>query len=247
MGAIGVLRFNHMYPPFNNVAVRRLVLACVDQQTYMQSVAGAETSYYRTGSGLFTPETPMATTAGTEGLTARTDFETVKKELAAAGYNGEKIVLIAASTIPGHAAQSAVADEMLRRMGFNVDYQTQEFASITRRRVSKEQPDKGGWNATVFESTALLNVFLPANFLIRGGTAAGLGWPDLPRIEALREDWLNADAPDDRKRLAAEMQIQFFRDVPHVPLGEYFSPTCFRKDIVDIQPGWPVMHSVRRV
>ena len=73
------------------------------------------------------------------------------------------------------------------------------------------------------------------------------GWPDVPRLEALREEWLNTSIPEQQKGLAAEMQVQAFRDVPYVPLGLWFVPTCFRKDIVDIQPGWPVMHGVRRV
>jgi hypothetical protein len=77
-----------------------------------------------------------------------------------------------------------------------------------------------------------------------------LAFPDgltCPVWETLREDWLNAPTPEEQKRLAAEMQVQVLRDVPYVPLDSYFGLTCFRKDIVDIQPGWPVMHSVRRV
>ena len=55
----------------------------------------------------------------------------------------------------------------------------------------------------------------------------------------------NATA-EEQKKIAADIQVQFFRDVTHVPLGQFFQPAAFHKGLVDIQPGWPVMHSVRR-
>ncbi len=250
MGYFGALRFNHLHKPFSDVVVRRLVLACVNQQTFTEAAAGAQPQLYRTHVGLFTPATPMANEAGIEALTARIDFDSVKKELAAAGYDGETVVLIAPSTVPTLRAQAQVAVDLLRHMGFVVDYQELELAAFVQRRNRKERPDKGGWNVIVTSTFYLQSILPPANPFIRDG-AAGMpgfpGWPDVPRLEALREDWLNASTLEERKGLAGEMQAQVFRDVPYIPLGVWFQPTCFRKDIVDIQPGWPVMHSVRRV
>jgi len=37
--AVGILRFNHLHPPFNNVAVRRALLGAVDQAEAMTAVA----------------------------------------------------------------------------------------------------------------------------------------------------------------------------------------------------------------
>jgi peptide/nickel transport system substrate-binding protein len=190
----------------------------------------------------------MANEAGTEALTARTDFDAVKKELAAAGYNGETVVFVA-PIVPAFHAQGQVAADLLRRMGFAVDYQELDLAAYVQRRNSKERSDKGGWSATVTSTYALQSVLPPANPFIRNG-AAGMpgfpGWPDVPLMEALRENWLNASTSQEQKGLAAEIQAQMFRDMPYVPLGVWFQATCHRKDIVDIEPGWPVMHGVRR-
>ena len=100
MGSIGCIRFNHLYPPFDNPAIRRLVLSAVNQRDFMEAYAGAEPELFRTGVGLFTLGMPMATDAGVEAIKNRTDFDNIKQELAAAGYHGEKIVLLAATTIP---------------------------------------------------------------------------------------------------------------------------------------------------
>jgi peptide/nickel transport system substrate-binding protein len=248
MGNIGSLRFNHLHKPFSDVAIRRLVLACVKQETFMESVAGAQPELYKTNVGLCTPGTPMANQAGTQALIARTDFGAVKKELATAGYDGETVVFVG-STVPAFHAQAQVAVDLLRRMGFTVDYQELDLAAIAQRRNSKERPEKGGWNVTVTGTYYLQSVLPPANPLIRNG-AAGMpgfpGWPDVPHLEALRGNWLDASILDEQKHFAVEMQAQVFRDVPYIPLGVWFQPTCHRKDIVDIQPGWPVMHGVRR-
>jgi len=246
MGSIGCIRFNHLFPPFNNAAIRRLVMACVNQEVFMQAVSGAEPELYRTKVGLFTPGMPMASEAGTEALTARTDFDNVKKELDAAGYNGEKIVLLGPNTVFSTYAESQVADDLLRRMGFNVDYQSLEWGTVVQRRASKEPPEKGGWHIFTTNLTSLANVFVPSNIGITGGSAAWFGWPDVPKLDALRSAWLDAATPEEQKKLAADIQVRFFRDVTHVPLGQFFQPTAFHKGLVDIQPGWPVQHSVRR-
>ena len=53
---------------------------------------------WREGVGVFPPETPLASDAGIEVLTSPRDYDKVKRDLAAAGYKGEKVVLIAADT-----------------------------------------------------------------------------------------------------------------------------------------------------
>jgi peptide/nickel transport system substrate-binding protein len=245
MGSIGCIRFNHLFPPFNNVAIRRLVLACVSQETFMQAVAGAKPELYSVNVGLFTPGMPMATTAGVEALTARTDFDAVKRELYAAGYSGEKIVLMGPTTVFSTPAEAEVTDDLLRRMGFNVDYQALEWGTVVQRRASKEPPERGGWHIFITNLTSLNNVFMPAQIAIRSGPNAWFGWPDAPKLEALRDDWLNAGTSAEQRRLAVEIQLQFFRDVTYVPLGQFYQPAAFSKRLADIQPGWPVQHAVR--
>ena len=244
-GFIGCMRFNHLQKPFDKVAIRRLVLACVNQSEFMQAVAGAEPELFRTGVGLFAPGTPMANEAGIEALTERTDFDQVRKDLAAAGYGGEKVVVLGFATIPASGAEAQMTADLLRRMGFDVDYQSLDYGTLMQRRTNKGPPEKGGWHVFVVSLPALQNLMLPASNVIRGGPAAWFGWPDVPGLETLREEWLNAPSPEEQRRIAAAIQTQVFRDVTHVPLGQFILPTAFNRRLVDIQPGFPVMHGVR--
>jgi peptide/nickel transport system substrate-binding protein len=152
-----------------------------------------------------------------------------------------------ATTIPSIHTEAQVVDDLLRKMGFNVDYQSLEWGTVVQRRASKEPIDKGGWNIFITNLTSLNNVFVPAQVAIRSVPFAWFGWPTAPRIEELREAWLNATTVEEQRGIAREMQMQAWRDVPYVPQGQFFEPAAFRKDLVDIQTGWPVFHAVRRV
>lgn len=244
LGKVGCMRFNHLQKPFDKVAIRRLVLSCVNQSEFMQAV-GAEPELFRTRVGLFAPGTPMANEAGLDALTERTDFDQVRKDLAAAGYDGEKVVLLGFATIPAGKALAEMSADLLRRMGFAVDYQSLDYGTLMQRRTSKEPPEKGGWHVFVVSLPALQHLMLPASIVIRSGPAAWVGWPDVPGLETLREEWLNAPSPEEQRRLAAAIQTEVFQDVTHVPLGQYILPTAFNRRLVDIQPGFPVMHGVR--
>ena len=67
-----------------------------------------------------------------------------------------------------------------------------------------------------------------------------------PRIEALRDAWI--DAPDDaaQRRLAAEIQVQAMEDVPYIPLGQFFQPTAYRATLSGVLKGPTVFWNIRR-
>ncbi|MDP9096534.1 MAG: ABC transporter substrate-binding protein, partial [Pseudomonadota bacterium] len=93
-GSIGIMRFNHLHPPFDNPAIRRALLGAVNQADVMSSVAGTDRRYWRDRVGLFPPGTPLANEAGIEVLTGPPDDARVRRELAAAGYRGEPVIVL---------------------------------------------------------------------------------------------------------------------------------------------------------
>ena len=66
-GSIGVMRFNHLHPPFNNPAIRRALLGAVDQADAMNALAGTDRKFWRDRAGLFHYGTPLANDAGIDG------------------------------------------------------------------------------------------------------------------------------------------------------------------------------------
>jgi peptide/nickel transport system substrate-binding protein len=138
--AMGILRFNHLHPPFNNVAVRRALLGAADQAEAMTAVAGTDRAFWHDGIGLFPAGTPFANDAGIEIVRGPRDYAAVRQTVARAGYNGEKIVILAPTDVQPIRALSLVGTDQLRRAGMNVDLQEMELGAALRRRQAA--PDR---------------------------------------------------------------------------------------------------------
>ncbi len=246
-GLLAICRFNHLHPPFNNPGIRRALLGAVVQADYMTAVIGDDRSLWKDNIGIFPPGTPLANDAGMEALTSPRDYDKVKRELAAAGYNGEKMVLIAASDFPSLNALAQVGQDMFRKAGMNVEYVSTDWGSVVQRRASREPVDKGGWSA-FFTFWSGLDMFNPGvHQSLRGhGQAAWFGWPTAPKLEELRNAWF--DAPDlaAQQRLAREIQAQAFQDVPYLPLGQYFQATAYRRGVTNVLKGLPLFWNVQK-
>ncbi|HET6238364.1 MAG TPA: ABC transporter substrate-binding protein [Acetobacteraceae bacterium] len=247
-GSVAILRMNQLVPPFDNPAIRRVVVEAVSQADYMTAVAGTDRSMWRTGVGVFTPDTPLASSDGLSVFNDKPDYDKVKRDLAAAGYNGEKIVQLTVSDLPVLTAECAVGADMFRKMGMNLDEQVMDWGSVVARRAKKDPPDKGGWNV-FFTGWSGTDMFNPAGHLsLRGnGASAWFGWPTAPKIEELRSAWF--DAPDlaAQKQICAEIQTQVLIDVPYVPLGQYFTLQAYRKSLAGVLTGLSMFWNVKRV
>ena len=246
-GGIGCLRFNHLFPPFDNPAIRRALLGAIDQADFMQAAVGDERDLWKDRVGVFCPGAPMANEAGIEVLTARRDLDKVKRDLVAAGYKGEKVVMLGASDYPGTNALALVAADVFRRVGINVDFQAIDWGTVVQRRASKKAPAEGGWHVyfTYLNGT---NNFDPAAQLgIRGnGDKAWFGWPDMPRMEALRAEWFAAPDLATQRRVCEDLQRQFWLDVPYIPLGVAYLPSAWHKSLTGARMGFPQFYDIRR-
>jgi peptide/nickel transport system substrate-binding protein len=246
-GEIGCLRFNQLYPPFNNPAIRRLVMAACDQRAFMQAYAGAVPNLIKTDVGIFVPGTPLASDVGVAVTRGDHDTEKLKREIVAAGYKGERVVLLGATSIPSIDAISKVAADVLQRLGFNLDYQALEWGTVVQRRASREPVEKGGWNIFMTYLGGNGNISPAGNTPLRGsGDTAWFGWPVDPKMEALRDAWFDAEDLAGQQAISRQMQEEYFQAVPYVALGMYDSPTAFYSYLQDVRDGFPQFYGVRR-
>jgi peptide/nickel transport system substrate-binding protein len=246
-GTIATMRFNQLQPPFDNPAIRRALLGAITQADYMTAVNGEDHARWRDGVGYFCPGTPLASEAGMEVLTSKRDFDKVKRDLAAAGYKGERVVLLSPQDIPSTKALAEVTADVLKRLDINVDAQAMDWATLVQRRAKSDPVDKGGWS--IFQTSwAGLDMFNPAGhvFLRGNGRAASPGWPTAPRIENLRDAWFAASDLDAQKKLCEQIQLQAFEDVPYIPLGQTIAPTAYRSDLTGVLDGLPLFWNVKR-
>ncbi len=248
-GLIGCMRLNHLTAPFNNPAIRRALLKAVNQTDYVVAVAGDDQKMWHVPTGVFCPNTPMASDAGLDVFRGPRDFDAVKREIAAAGYKGEKTVLLAPTDFPILKALADVCADTMQKAGLHVDYQAMDWGSVVQRRAKKDPTDQGGWS--VFNTFwAGLDQFNPVGhvFLRGQGEAGGVpGWPTSPRLEELRSQWIDAPDAAAQKKIADQMQLQAFVDVPYVPLGQSLAATAYRDSLTGVLNGFVLFWNVRRV
>ncbi len=246
-GLIGMMRFNQLYPPFDNPAIRRAALHAVSQKEFMTAVAGeADGSVINDKVGFFEPRSRYASTVGMDNFSASPDLAASRKAVKAAGYGGEKVIFLGAADVPRITAVCQVGADLLSKIGLNVEYVSLDWGTIVQRNLRQEPIADGGWS--VFAAmTGGLDWDNPAcDPALRGnGRNASAGWPTAPRLDAIRDQWLRATDLPAQQALAADMQRQAFIDVPVVPLGLYYQPVACRNDLTGMMKGLVLFTGVR--
>jgi len=246
-GTLGLCKMNNLQPPFNNAAIRRALLGAVSQKDFMTAIAGDDPTMWRDGVGIFTPGTPMASDAGMAVLNGPRDLEKVAVAIKEAGYNGEKTVVLLPSEPHYRKAMGDVTDAMFRSVGLNVEDQSMDWGTAIERRENKQPVDKGGWSALCTTANGLDMETPLLHFLRTTGEKAWFGWTKSPRIEELRAAWVDAPDVAAEKKIAAEIQLQCWIDVPHLPLGVWYQPMAWQNTVDGIPDGFPLFWGVRRV
>ena len=245
-GMVAALRPNHLHPPFDRPAIRRALLAAVSQAEYMRALNGPDGPEWHDGVGIFPPSSPWASPAKPDPTGPR-DPAALRKDLAAAGYGGEKLVLLARADHAGEMALARVTQALLTRLGMASDLVALDSAACAARLARTDPPAQGGWS--------LHHALIPASeqadpvghALLRGtGRGAAPGWPTDARMEAMISNWILAPSDDWRQRICAEMQRRALDQVPYVPLGLYLAPTAYRADLKGMLDGPPLFWNLRR-
>ncbi len=242
-----IMRFNHLQPPFNNPAIRQALLKAIDQRAIMAGTFGEENkAFWQFGVGYFSPDSPMANKAGLEAFTSPRDFKKAAAEIKAAGYNGEPVVVLDPVDYPWTHPCTLLAADTLKKVGLNVDIQAMDWGTLMQRRQSQEPPGKGGWNIFLTALSGMSNFNPVGHIGLRGnGKDAWVGWPTAPRLEELRQQWL--DAPDEaaQKKICEEIQKQALVDVPYIPLGAFATVSGYSNNLTDIQLQRPLFTTMK--
>ncbi|PWC26558.1 ABC transporter substrate-binding protein [Teichococcus aestuarii] len=245
-GILSMMRPNHLQPPFDNPEIRRIVMRAIDQESYMQAIVGDDPSMYHTPIGVFCPGTPMASDAGLEPLRGPRNYDKVKADLKAAGYAGEKVVLLVPSDYAVIKPLGDVAADMFSKIGMNVEYVSTDWGTLLQRRTNKGPVEQGGWNCFVTNWNGTDWMTPATHIAMRGtGEAGYAGWSTSPRTEELYEAWY--EAPDDaaRARICQDIQRQCMTDVPFYPLGQMRQPSAWRNNITGVLGGFAKFWNVR--
>jgi peptide/nickel transport system substrate-binding protein len=231
-------RMNFLYPPFDNVKVRRAAFLALNQKDILDALIGYP-EYYKICGAVFACGTPLASDVGAESLIKGNGMAEAKKELAASGYDGTPVVIMAPGDVVTLKAQPVVAAQLLREAGFKVDLQATDWQTVVARRASQKPPKEGGWNM-FFTNWVAADIMNPVgNVSVGGRGKAGgwFGWAEDPKMEQLRDAFSRTSSPEEQKKLAAEIQQENYDQVIYIPLGQFTQPSAWRKSLTGVLDG----------
>lgn len=238
LGNIGAFRMNHLHPPFNNVKARQAILAAMSQEDYMRAIVGSDDALWKACPGFFTPGTPLYSEAGGDILKGPRNLELAKKLLAESGYKGEPVTCLVAQDQPALKAMGDVTADLLKKIGFNVDFVATDWGTVGSRRAQKTPPGQGGWNMfhTWHAGADCVN---PASYTAvrANGDKAWFGWPDVPEVEKEVTAWFDAKNLDEEKATIARLNKAALDSVVYAPTGFFLGYTAWRSNVSGVTKG----------
>jgi peptide/nickel transport system substrate-binding protein len=231
-------RMNFLYPPFDNVKVRRAAMMALSQKDVLDAMVG-DPKLYKICGAVFGCDTPLASDLGSDSLVNGNGMAEAKKLLAESGYDGTPVVILAATDVVTLKSQPIVAAQLLRQAGFQVVVRSMDWQTLTSVFVSQKPPTEGGWNMffTNWGVADIMNPLANASLNSKGRTRGRVGWRDDPQMETLRDAFARAPSPEAQKKIATEIQARALDEVTYIPLGEFFATTAWRKELTGILDG----------
>ncbi|MBN9088957.1 MAG: ABC transporter substrate-binding protein [Reyranella sp.] len=236
----GNFRLNHAAPPFDNPAVRKVMWKLVDQDAILTAIGVPDRYRSQSCPSFFMCGTPLTTDAGAAGN--RFDMAAAKAELQASGYKGEPVVILEVSGSISQTASRVLVQNM-KDIGFTVDQQPRDWPTVLARRSKKE-----GWSMFPVYSNGT-DMFSPlSHFYIASTCSADYpGWSCDNQIPALLKSFTQAATPEERRKIAADIQTAAYALTPSVMWGQFTIPAGYRSDLKGlIQSSYPMFWEVDR-
>jgi len=203
--------------------MRRAVLFSVNLEQIMIAGFGRK-EFFRLGPEVAAPETAFYTDVGKE-VYNRPDPERAKQLMREAGYDGRPIRWMATKEYFYNYNMALSFKDQLEKVGFKVDLQVMDWATLVRRRSDPNEYD-------VF-ITGHPTYVHPIRQVYLDGTWPG--WWTNPKKDEIVSRMMAETDLEKQKQLVRELQQVQWEDVPWIKCGEAFTLRAIRKEVVGYQ------------
>lgn len=228
------LRMNFLQPPFDNVKARQAMLHLVDQEAFLR-IMSPDPRYGRVVSSIFGNNTPYTNDENTGWLKKGGDLEKARLLFKEAGYEGGKVIILAATNQPANNNAAQLLASQLRKIGVNAELAPSDWGGVVARRANKGPVESGGWNIFISADSDFSHSRpLGTTWFVANGEKAWFGWPKNDEFETLRTSWADVATIEERKALARKMQRIWWDFVGSVLLGQVSAPIARRKTLTGL-------------
>jgi peptide/nickel transport system substrate-binding protein len=235
----GNFRLNHAAPPFDDPAVRQVLWHLVDQRAILQAIGVPAQYAVESCPSFWMCDSPLETRAGAEVFTLSIDK--ARDALKRTAYAGQPVVMLEVSGSISQTA-SAVLAQNLKQAGFTVEQQVMDWGTVLARRARKE-----GWSMFSVYANGIDMISPLTHFYVANTCADYPGWSCDQRIPALMAGFARAATPEERKRIAAEIQVLAYGLTPALMWGQFTIPAAYRSHLNGlVQSSFPMFWNVDR-
>jgi peptide/nickel transport system substrate-binding protein len=214
---------------FTDKRLRQAFQAALDVEPAMLAAMGHK-DFYRLDPGLFFQEQAVHSRAG-EKLYNQRDKEKARRLLKEAGYQGQPVRWIVTTEYEHHYKPALVVKTQLEEVGFKIDLQVLDWATVVQRRNKPELYD-------VFSTAFVFEPETPSSTIT---LCEWPGWWCNPEKEQLLQAIGRELDGKKRAGLWERVQVLMYEDAARMRLGDYFRLDARRKDVQGFRPG-PYMH-----
>jgi len=247
LGTQGLIRPNHLYPPFNDPRARQALAHLVRQEDFMRVVVGNPQLYRPFCGAFFMCGSANGTEVGSEAY-REPNVERARQLLKEAGYNGEPIVVLQPTDRAQYNAATMVLVQSLRRAGVKVDVQAMDWSTLLSRRASRNKPHEGGYHLFVTTHGGPTTATPPANTWFNSRCdRANPGWACDAELSELVAEWARESDPAARRPILERIHRRAWESLPYIPYGQYTQPIAIRSNIHGVlRAGLPVYWNIEK-
>jgi peptide/nickel transport system substrate-binding protein len=215
--------------PMTDKRLRQAIQAAVDVEPPMLAAMGHK-DFFRLDPGLFFQEQAWHSKAGAELYNQR-DKDRARRLLKEAGYQGQPLRWIVTTEYEHHYKPALVGKAQLEEVGFKVDLQVSDWATVVQRRSKPELWD-------IFSTAFVIEPEPTTSPIV---LCSWPGWWCHPEKEQLLQAMGRELDFKKRHALWERVQTLFYEDAARIRLGDYFRVDARRKELHGFRPG-PYMY-----
>jgi len=235
-GAFLAFFFNKKQGMMTNQKMRQAVTVALDMQPILQATFG-NPALYSVDASIYPKGTPWYTEAGASWYNVH-DPVRAKQLAKEAGYSGQPIRWLTTQDYDYMFKSTVVSVAQLEKVGFKVDMQVMDWASVLDHRARAADYDMFSTGPGFLPDPALTTVF----------NSAYPGWWDTPEKNALFAQFNAEGDQAKRARLWANLQAMMYEEAPIVRPGGWASLVLSRKALPGYHPSyWIVPWNVQAV
>jgi peptide/nickel transport system substrate-binding protein len=214
-----LISLNHKAGLMTSKPLRQAVQAALDMEPIMAAAFGHK-DFYRLSPALFFAEQPWHSPAGGQFYNQR-DKEKARRLMKEAGYARQPVRWISTQEYDFMYKSSLVAKQQLEELGFAIDLQVVDWATLNQRVQKPELWDVYVTGYPLFPDPAT-HVAFRCSFQ---------GWWCNEEKERLLNEIRQEGDPTRRKALVERVQAVYYEDVGQVKLGDYNTFDVARRDL----------------